>query len=167
MIGAAIRLFAIALLMLASLPSAVAAPPPLPRDSVYRFGAPLTDQSGRRLTLADKRGTAQVVVMFYSSCNFSCPTIVDTLQDLERKLAADERKRLGVLMISFDPQRDTPAALNASVTTVCANREGDGTGYAYRMGALPSGTRMMCTPNVNAICARAQGTGSTARIIGT
>jgi protein SCO1 len=87
---------------------------PLPRDSIYALEAPLVDQSGRALQLADKRGRAQVVVMFYTSCSFICPTIIDTVQDLDRKLSVDERQRLGVLMISLDPQRDGPAALKAT-----------------------------------------------------
>jgi protein SCO1 len=87
---------------------------PLPRDSIYALDAPLIDQSGHALQLADKRGRAQVVVMFYTSCSFICPTIIDTVQDLDRKLTADERQRLGVLMISLDPQRDGPAALKAT-----------------------------------------------------
>jgi protein SCO1 len=91
-----------------------AAPPPLPRDSVYALRAPLVDQAGRPLQLADKRGRAQIVVMFYTSCSFICPTIIDTVQDLDRKLNAGERQRLGVLMISLDPQRDGPAALSAT-----------------------------------------------------
>jgi protein SCO1 len=87
---------------------------PLPRDSIYALDAPLIDQSGHALQLADKRGRAQVVVMFYTSCSFICPTIIDTVQDLDRKLQPDERQRLGVLMISLDPQRDGPAALKAT-----------------------------------------------------
>ena len=87
---------------------------PLPRDSIYALDAPLIDQSAHALQLADKRGRAQIVVMFYTSCSFICPTIIDTVQDLDRKLAADERQRLGVLMISLDPQRDGPAALKAT-----------------------------------------------------
>jgi protein SCO1 len=87
---------------------------PMPRDSIYALDAPLIDQSGHALQLADKRGRAQVVVMFYTSCSFICPTIIDTVQDLDRKLAADERQRLGVLMISLDPQRDGPAALKVT-----------------------------------------------------
>jgi protein SCO1 len=87
---------------------------PLPRDSIYALDAPLIDQSGHALQLADKRGRAQVVVMFYTSCSFICPTIIDTVQDLDRKLSVDERQRLGVLMISLDPQRDGPAALKAT-----------------------------------------------------
>jgi protein SCO1 len=87
---------------------------PLPRDSIYALEAPLVDQSGHALQLADKRGRAQVVVMFYTSCSFICPTIIDTVQDLDRKLKPEERQGLGVLMISLDPQRDGPAALKAT-----------------------------------------------------
>jgi protein SCO1 len=94
--------------------STQAAPPPLPRDSVYALQAPLVDQSGRAMQLADQRGRAQIVVMFYTACSFICPTIIDTVQDLDRKLKAEERQRLGVLMISLDPRRDGPAALKAT-----------------------------------------------------
>ncbi len=86
----------------------------VPRDSVYQLAAPLKDQSGKTFTLADKRGHAQVVVMFYTSCSFICPTIIDTVQHLERQLKPEERAQLGVLMISLDPKRDDPAALKAT-----------------------------------------------------
>ena len=106
------RSFVSALMLLALLPAFAANP--LPRDSVYQLDAPLTDQAGRRLTLASKRGTAQVVVMFYTSCSYICPTIIDTVLDLDRKLTPAERAHLGVLLISLDPQRDDPAALKAT-----------------------------------------------------
>ncbi len=86
----------------------------LPRDSVYQLAAPLKDQSGKAFALADKRGRAQVVVMFYTSCSFICPTIIDTVQHLDDQLKPDERAHLGVLMISLDPKRDDPAALKAT-----------------------------------------------------
>ncbi|HSI56812.1 MAG TPA: SCO family protein [Ideonella sp.] len=100
-------------LILAAAVAAQASPAPLPRDSIYQLEAPLTDQSGRRLTLASKRGTTQLVVMFYTSCKFICPTIIDTVLDTERQLAPAERQRLGVLLISLDPQNDDPGALKA------------------------------------------------------
>ncbi len=90
-----------------------AGPAPLPRDSIYQIDASLTDQSGRRLTLASKRGRAQLVVMFYTSCKFICPTIIDTVLDLDGQLTPSDRMRMGVLMISLDPQRDDPTALKA------------------------------------------------------
>jgi protein SCO1 len=89
-------------------------PPPLPADSVYQLDAPLIDQDGRRLKLGDQRGTPQVVVMFYTSCGALCPTLIDTLLDLDHQLTPTERERLGVLLISLDPQRDDPAALKAT-----------------------------------------------------
>ncbi len=101
------------LLMTAAL-AVQAAPSALPSDSIYQLDAPLTDQSGRRFTLASKRGSAQLVVMFYTSCKFICPTIIDTVLDLDRKLAPAERQHLGVLLISLDPQHDDPDALQAT-----------------------------------------------------
>lgn len=100
-------------LILATAFGALAAPAPLPRDSIYQLDASLTDQSGRRLTLASKRGTPQLAVMFYTSCKFICPTIIDTVLDIDRKLTPAERLRLGVLLISLDPQHDDPRTLKA------------------------------------------------------
>ncbi len=104
------------LALLAVAATAQAVPAALPRDSVYQLDAALTDQAGRRTTLGARRGTAQVVVMFYTSCSYICPTIIDTVLDLDRKLAPAERARLGVLLISLDPRRDDPAALLATAT---------------------------------------------------
>ncbi len=106
------RLVALPLILAAAL-AVQANPAPLPRDSIYQLQARLTDQSGQPLTLASKRGRAQLVVMFYTSCKFICPTIIDTVLDIDRKLAAAPRQRLGVLLISLDPQRDGPPALKA------------------------------------------------------
>jgi protein SCO1 len=94
--------------------AAAPSPPPLPRDSVYQLDAPLVDQAGRHLKLGDKRGSVQVAAMFYTSCGAICPTLIDTVLDLERRLTPTERERLGVLPISLDPQRDDPAALQAT-----------------------------------------------------
>jgi protein SCO1 len=107
------------LFLLAALPVTAEAassspPPPLPSDSVYQLDAPLVDQAGRRFKLGEKRGSAQVVVMFYTSCAYICPTIIDTVLDLDRKLTPTERERFGVLLISLDPQHDDPAALKAT-----------------------------------------------------
>ena len=90
------------------------AAPALPGESVYRLDARLTDQSGRRFALAEQRGKARVVVMFYTGCKFICPTIIDTVKDLDRKLQPADRQRLGVLLISLDPAHDNPKALKAT-----------------------------------------------------
>jgi len=93
--------------------SALAVPtlPPLPRDSVYQSPAQLTDEQSHRFAWSSKRGHPQLVSMFYTSCKFVCPMIVDGGKAIEQSLNADERARLGVTLITLDPKRDTPEAL--------------------------------------------------------
>jgi len=83
----------------------------LPGDSVYRLPVALTDQDGRNFHLADRRGSLQLVSMFYTSCPYVCPLIIDTLKKTQHALTADEAARLQVLLVSFDPERDTATRL--------------------------------------------------------
>lgn len=91
--------------------AATAAPPPLPRDSAYQLPVTLTDQDGRQQAWAVRRGKPQLVSMFYTSCQYICPLIVDSGKAIERQLTPAQQARLGILLISMDPERDTPAAL--------------------------------------------------------
>ena len=96
--------------------AAVAKATALPRDSVYQLAAPLTDQHGRNFDWRARRGSPQVVTMFYTSCQYICPLIVDSGKAIEKSLTPAERARVGLLLISMDPKRDTPAALMAVAT---------------------------------------------------
>lgn len=84
---------------------------PLPRDSVYQLPLTLTDQSGQTHDWRARRGQPQLVSMFYTSCQYICPLIVDSGKAVDRSLTAAQRARLGVLLISMDPANDTPSAL--------------------------------------------------------
>jgi protein SCO1 len=88
-----------------------AVPAPLPRESVYQLPAPLQDQAGHKFEWRTRRGKPQLVAMFYTSCPFICPLIVDSGKGVENALAPAELARLEILLISMDPERDTPAAL--------------------------------------------------------
>lgn len=89
------------------------APPskPLPPDSVYQLALPLTDQDGRTADWRRLRGKPRVVSMFYTSCQYICPLIVDSGKAIEHQLSAAERGRIGIVLISMDPARDNPTAL--------------------------------------------------------
>jgi len=75
----------------------------------------LTDQSGKTRTLADFRG--KVVVMFfgYTRCPDVCPT---TLADLKaaREQLGEDGKRVQVLFVTVDPERDTRQLLASYVS---------------------------------------------------
>ncbi|GAB2661093.1 SCO family protein [Arenimonas aestuarii] len=99
------------LLALAAGPLQAATAAELPGDSVYRLADTYTDQAGRDFRLADGRGEVRVVAMFYTSCRYVCPLIIDSAKGVEHALAPDERARLHLLLVSLDPARDDPAAL--------------------------------------------------------
>jgi protein SCO1/2 len=95
----------------AATPRDDASPQPLPGESVYQLPMSLTDQNGKITMLAALRGQPVLVAMFYTSCDNVCPMIAWQMRRIEKALPEAERARLRVLMVSFDPARDTPAAL--------------------------------------------------------
>ena len=88
---------------------------PLPRESLYQLRLPLTDQDGRTRDWGSRRGKPQLVSMFYTSCQYICPLIVDSGKAIEHQLTPAQQAKLGILLVSMDPQRDTPAALHKVV----------------------------------------------------
>lgn len=84
---------------------------PTPGDSVYQLQLALTDQSGAATTLELYRGGPVLVSMFYGSCPHVCPMLIATIQRMENQLPDADRGRLRVLLVSLDPERDTPAKL--------------------------------------------------------
>ena len=93
--------------------AAAAAVAPLPGDSVLRLTDVYTDQQGHSFLLAQRRGQAQLVAMFYSSCRFSCPLLIDSGKGVQHALSAPERAKLRLLYLSIDPERDDTRALAA------------------------------------------------------
>jgi protein SCO1/2 len=85
----------------------------LPGDSVYRLPVALADQDGRAFHLADRAGKPQLVSMFYTSCQYMCPLIIEALKRTQKAIARDGQAPPDVLMVSFDAQRDVPAHLKA------------------------------------------------------
>src|SRR4051794_35497172 len=86
----------------------------VPGDSVYQLDARLTDQRGQPIKLDAGRGQPVLVSMFYTSCEFVCPMLIDAARATQAALPAADRQRLKVLLISFDPVRDTAAKLQAT-----------------------------------------------------
>jgi protein SCO1/2 len=51
--------------------------------------------------------------MFFASCQFTCPLTVSDMRRIEAALPQNIRTNTGFLLVSFDSERDTPAALKA------------------------------------------------------
>ncbi|MGY0195810.1 SCO family protein [Leptothrix sp. BB-4] len=83
----------------------------LPGDSVYQLDLVLTGQDGRSQPWGHQRGQPMLVSMFYTSCQYVCPMLIEALADTRAKLSPEDRARLPVTIVSFDPARDSVAAL--------------------------------------------------------
>jgi len=115
------RLAAAILVAAATGPVTAAPTPPatsvtaLPSDSIYQLPVVLTGQDGKSATLVARRGAPVLVSMFYSSCKFVCPMLIETIRDIETKLSAEEREHLTVLLVSIDPAHDSVEVLQRTV----------------------------------------------------
>lgn len=72
----------------------------------------LLDPQGRERRLADFRGRAVLLYFGFTQCPDVCPTALIRAADVRRLLGPD-RDRLQVVFITVDPERDTPAVLQA------------------------------------------------------
>lgn len=108
-----IRMFLTGLLLVLASAAEAAPAGELPGDSIYRLDETYTNQDGKDFALVDARGQVRVVAMFYTSCRYVCPLIIDSAKGVEHALAPEDRARLNVLLVSMDPDRDDPAALRS------------------------------------------------------
>jgi protein SCO1/2 len=77
-----------------------------------QFGADfsLPDTSGKTRSLADYKGKAVVLFFGYTHCPDVCPTTMAELTQALQQLGPDA-KRVQVLFVTVDPERDTPEVL--------------------------------------------------------
>jgi len=84
---------------------------PLPDKSLYQLDSSWTNDARVELKLTSLRGRPQIVTMFFASCEFACPILVNDMQRIESALPENVRTNVGFVLVSFDTERDTPAAL--------------------------------------------------------
>ena len=84
---------------------------PLSKESIYDLDLALTNQRAEAVSLAVHRGHPTIVSMLYASCSVACPRLIDEVKAFEAALPPAQRDDLRVLLVSFDPARDTPARL--------------------------------------------------------
>lgn len=79
--------------------------------SIYHAGSTWTDQTGTERELASLAGRVQVVAMLYTSCAYACPRIMLDLKRIEGELGSELGDDVGFVVVSIDPDRDTPERL--------------------------------------------------------
>jgi protein SCO1/2 len=90
------------------------APPaagPISARSIYQLDAKFCSDTGQCAPLATLRGRPVVLAMFFASCGYACPRLVTDMQSIRGRLPAELRDKAAFVLVSFDVERDTPAAL--------------------------------------------------------
>lgn len=86
---------------------------PLAERSLYQLEAGWTNDAGEATALVALRGHPVVLAMFFASCEYACPILVNDIQRLRAQLPAGAREHTRFVLVTFDTIRDTPAALAA------------------------------------------------------
>lgn len=84
---------------------------PFTDKSLLQLDSTWTTDGAKPIKLGVLRGRPQVLVMFFASCQYTCPIIISDLKRIEAALPADLRTNVGFTLVSFDSERDTPEAL--------------------------------------------------------
>jgi protein SCO1/2 len=72
-----------------------------------------TTATEQPLRLGQLQGKVQVLAMVYTTCEAACPIIVSRMQGMEAALPPELRPHVGFVLVTFDPERDTPRVLSA------------------------------------------------------
>ncbi len=71
----------------------------------------LPTSTGETMSLSDFRGKYVVVFFGYTYCPDACPTTLNDLQQMTKAMTPEQVENTQVVMISVDPERDTPQQL--------------------------------------------------------
>lgn len=84
---------------------------PFPAEALRVRHAPpsfeLTDQDGRRITLAALQGDVVVITGIYATCGHTCPRIMAQIDGALSALSPAARRDVRVLAITLNPEHDT------------------------------------------------------------
>jgi len=79
--------------------------------SIYQLESTWMTVTAQPVRLGNLQGKVQVLAMVYTTCESSCPIIVSLMQHLEAALPPALHSEVGFVLVSFDPERDTPSVL--------------------------------------------------------
>lgn len=81
------------------------------KSSLYLLKGKLTNTEGKTIELSSLKGKPVIISMFYATCPMACPMLISDIKKIEAKLDEKTKKDLQVVLVTFDPERDTTEAL--------------------------------------------------------
>ena len=96
---------------------------PISDLSIYNLPSQWTNKNGKTIELKSLKGNVLVMVMIYTSCKSACPRLVADMRDIESKLNKDNKKNVKLILVSIDPETDTPQRLKSFAINNKMNQE--------------------------------------------
>lgn len=79
--------------------------------SIYQLTGNWRDQNNKPIHLGKFQGKKVVLAMFFASCTYACPIILNDMQKIEKSLSYGKLAETQFVFLSIDPERDTPEKL--------------------------------------------------------
>lgn len=83
------------------------------QNSIFQLNSDWQNQDGEKIKLADLNGKTLVMAMIYTSCKTACPRLTAEMKDIESSLGNYDPKKVRLVLVSIDPEVDTPEKMKA------------------------------------------------------
>lgn len=80
-------------------------------ESIFNLTSKWNTEEGETIELEDLKGKTLVMVMIYTSCKAACPRLVADMRNIEKQIPEKYNADLQYVLISIDPETDTPKRL--------------------------------------------------------
>ncbi|WP_445737980.1 SCO family protein [Mariniflexile sp.] len=81
--------------------------------SIFNLTSKWNTEEGKTIQLSDLKGKTIAMVMIYTTCKAACPRLVADMRNIESQIPKDNLKDLSFVLVSMDPETDTPQRLKA------------------------------------------------------
>ena len=81
--------------------------------SIFQLPSTWKTQNNETVEFKNFQGEVLVVVMIYTSCKAACPRLVADMLNIEAKVKSEANQPVKYILVSIDPETDTPERLKA------------------------------------------------------
>lgn len=80
-------------------------------ESIFNLTTKWHTEEGVSIQLKELKGKTLVMVMIYTTCKAACPRLVADMRNIEKQIPKKSLKNLQFVLVSIDPETDTPKRL--------------------------------------------------------
>lgn len=102
----------------------------IPEESIFNLTSSWKTEEGRAIQLRELKGKVLVVVMIYTTCKAACPRLVADMLDIRSKVPEPVKDKVQYVLVSIDPEHDTPEKLKEFAIT----KKMDGEEWTFLQG---------------------------------